>query len=437
VTRPRVLFISHDPVGAEMAGLGIRTFELARVLSDHADVTVAHGGRASGAVEGVPVLPFRPHHPVALRAPIAAADVVVAHPVWALLARWLRRSQARIVHDLYDPETLETLELFAARPLRTRRLHGHLTLDRLHDALATGHHFMCASEKQRDLWLGALLGQRRIDPGAYDRDPSLRSVIDVVPFGVPEEPPAAAPAGARGPRERFAAIGSDKELVLWNGGIWNWLDAPTAVAAVAELAHRRPRLRLLFMSGARRDAAAEAATERTRALAAELGVLDSVVLFHHGWVPYDDRALWLAQADCAIATSGDHLEARFAFRTRLLDCFWSGLPVVCSAGDALADRVARDDLGAVAPPGDVPALAAALERVLERGRPGYASALRRAANDHAWPLAARPLVRWVADQGAPPRPGMAPGAVRRTAGHRARAAVYLGGGRFLLERRQR
>jgi glycosyltransferase involved in cell wall biosynthesis len=434
VTRPRVLLISHDPVGAEMAGLGIRTFELARVVADHADVTVAHGGRTAGEFRGVRLLPFRPHDPVALRAPIAEADVVVAHPVWPLIARWLRRSRARIVHDLYDPETLETLELFAGRRIVARRLLGDLTLDRLDDALRTGHHFMCASEKQRDLWLGAMLGRRRIDPQLYDRDPSMRSVIDTVPFGVPAEPPPAAPAGARGPRELLAAIGPDAELVLWNGGIWNWLDAPAAVAAVAELARRRPQVRLLFMGGASR-AAADEATQRTRALAAELGVLDRVVLFHDGWVPYEERALWLAQADCAISTHTGHLEARFAFRTRMLDCFWSGLPIVCSAGDALADRVAGDDLGAVVQPGDRPALTAALERVLERGRAGYADGLRRAAADHAWPLAARPLVRWITEQGAPVLPGA--GAVPRTVGQRARAAAYLLGGRRVLDRRAR
>ena len=50
-------------------------------------------------------------------------------------------------------------------------------------ALASGDAFVCASERQRDLWLGALLALGRIDPDAYAADPSLRSLIDVVPFG--------------------------------------------------------------------------------------------------------------------------------------------------------------------------------------------------------------------------------------------------------------
>ena len=33
---------------------------------------------------------------------------------------------------------------------------------------------MCASDTQRDLWLGAMLALRLIGPELYDRDPSLR-----------------------------------------------------------------------------------------------------------------------------------------------------------------------------------------------------------------------------------------------------------------------
>jgi glycosyltransferase involved in cell wall biosynthesis len=407
-----------------MAGLGIRTFELARVVTAHADVTVAHGGDTEGDFEGVPTLPFRPHDPIALRAPLATADVVVTHPVWPLLARWLRRSGARIVHDLYDPEALETLELFAGS--RLRPLHLALALDRLHDALRTGHHFMCASETQRDLWLGALLAARAIAPARYDADPTLRSLVDLVPFGVPAERPR--PAPGTGPRGRL--VPPDAELVLWNGGIWRWLDAEGAIRAVARLAPQRPRLRLVFM-GRSSHPAARAAAERARAVAANLGMLGDRVIFHEEWVAYAERAEWLADADCAISAHVDHLESRFAFRTRILDCFWAGLPVACTAGDDLADQVERDGLGAVAPSGDTAALADALGVVLDRGRAAYADALARAAADATWPLAAEPLIRWVTDAG-PPAPRLQP--ARPTAAARARTGAYLFGGRRLLAR---
>ena len=144
--RPSVLFICADPVGERMAGLGIRCWELARVLSDRAVVTIAHGGSEEVARDGVRTIAFRPHAPGALRGEIAAADTIVAHPQWPLVNRWLRHSTARVVIDLYCPETLETLELLAEDDRASggpaslsRRQHTATTLDRLHAAPGGGH----------------------------------------------------------------------------------------------------------------------------------------------------------------------------------------------------------------------------------------------------------------------------------------------------------
>lgn len=431
--QPRVLFISADPVGREMAGLGIRYTELASVLAQHADVTVAHGGPPSGPLaSGVPTVAYPVHDPAALKPLIAAADTVVTHPQWPVVTGWLGKASARVIFDLYDPETFETLELFSSRPAVVRRLMGQLTLDRLHDALRTGHHFMCASEKQRDLWIGAMLALRMIDPSAYDNDPSLRSVIDKVPFGAPADPPA--PPAGRGPRQLFAQIDDDNPLVLWNGGLWSWLDPGTAIEAVAILSRRRPDVRLVFMGGSGQPAA-KAATERARSLASRLGVLDSVVLFNPDWVPYSERATWLAQADCALTAQTDHLETRYAFRTRLLDCFWAGLPPVCTEGDDLADLIARRGLGATFPPGDPERGAAALADVLDRGRGAVADGLARAAAEYSWREVSRPLVSWVLEPPGTRRAGDGRGVAPRTPGHVLRALAYAAGGRRLLDRR--
>ena len=423
--RPEVLFVCPDPVGARMAGLGIRYVELARALADHADVTVATGSPESTEVDGVRTVAYAVHAPHALRPLIARADAVIAPPQWPLVARWLRRCDARVIHDVYTPEALETAQLFASRPPALRRLMVSATLDRLHDAFASAHHLICASEKQRDLWIGALLASRRIAPARCDGDPGLREVIDTVPFGTPEQP--ARHSGGPGIRGELPQIGGEDEIVLWNGGIWRWLDAPTAIRAVALLAARRPGVRLVFMgAGASSQAASRRATEEAEAVARELGVLGDTVLVHRGWVPYDERVDWLLDADCALSTHADSLESRYAFRTRLLDCFWAGLPIVATAGDDLAALVVADGLGAVAAPGDVAGTAEAIERVLEDGRAPYADALARARDAHAWPVAARALMRWIADPAGVPAERLGPrAAARRTPAHRARAASYL------------
>jgi glycosyltransferase involved in cell wall biosynthesis len=434
--RPNVLFICADPVGDEMAGLGIRCWELARALSGAARVTIAHGGSEERERDGVRTVAFRPHAPAALRALIAQADTVVAHPQWPLVDRWLRRSRARVVIDLYCPETLETLELLGGSGGRAglvRRQHTATTIDRLHAALRTGHHFMCASEAQRDLWLGSMLALRLIAPALYDRDPDLREVIDLVPYGVPDRPPD--PSTGGGPREAIPALGADSEIVLWNGGIWKWLDAETAIRAIAALNERRPGARLVFMGTAAKHPAAAASTEAARRLAGELGLLGSVVHFHDSWVPYGERGAWLAQAACLLSTHAEHLETRFAYRTRLLDGLWAGVPIVCTAGDDLAERVEREGLGEVAAPGDWEWLSAGLEDVLDAGREAYAANLRAAAGAQTWPRVAAPLARWVSQPRQSSRPGDDREALRPPLAQRVREAAYLGGGRALLARR--
>src|SRR5205814_489039 len=95
---------------------------------------------------------------------------------------------------------------------------------------------------QRDLWLGFLAALGRIDEHQYARDPTLRSLVDVVPFGMPTEPPLSAGPVLKGVVE---GIGRDDRVLLWGGGIWDWLDPLTVIRAVAALP--RDDVRLFFL----------------------------------------------------------------------------------------------------------------------------------------------------------------------------------------------
>jgi glycosyltransferase involved in cell wall biosynthesis len=388
-----------------MAGVAIRTYELARSAQSVADVTLAARDSGSTALPDVEVVTYRQHKPTALREHIARADVIVARPQWPTVTQWLRHSGAKLIFDVYDPEPFEVLEFLANRS-RVRSLVQTLTIDRFSEAFRIGDHFMCASERQRDLWLGFMLAERAIRPSAYDRDQDLRHTIDTVPFGLPPTPPLATGAGAL--RAHFGLEAAD-EVLLWNGGIWNWLDAPVAIRAMAILIEHRPRARLVFM-GSSENGPAQRPTREAHAIADQLELTDKHVFFHDGWVPYKDRAAWLLDANCAVSTHREHLETRFAFRTRILDCLWSGLPIVCTGGDDLADRVDRDDLGATAGPADAEGLASACQLVLSRGRDAFGPQLAHAARQFEWPTVAAPLLQWIAE--APPAASRRPSSSR-------------------------
>src|SRR6202040_1427918 len=89
-----------------------------------------------------------------------------------------------------------------------------------------------------------------------------------------------------------------------------------------------------------------------RKLARELGVLGRNVFFKDGWVPFDERQNFLLEADIGVSAHRNTVETRLAFRTRVLDYIWAGLPMILTEGDYFADLVAREDVGRTVSPGD-------------------------------------------------------------------------------------
>jgi glycosyltransferase involved in cell wall biosynthesis len=413
--RASVLVLSSEPVEERMAGPAIRAVELARALAAAHDVTLAAPGTTAskeGSGESIlPGVPLRapiqdaspiPHGVTPLdagfsdyEALVAAArehDVVVAQELPPTLLNRLAGLPARLVLDLYNPIVVEVLEAVAARPERAQRRIQGLIGARALAQCAVADLVLCASERQRDLWLGGMALGGLIELDAYRRDPSLRSLIDVVPFGIPETP-LPQPSGAI--RARFPAIGADDRILLWAGGIWGWLDAATPIRAVAGL----ERAHLVVM-GVGRPGLAETGqavfAERARELARAEGLDGERVHFNEGWVPYAARGAWLAEADVGVSAHLDHLEARFSYRTRILDYLWAGLPVVTSSGDALGDLVAARGLGRAVAPGDAEGFAAACRALLDDAAEREAARARIAElrPELTWTEAARPLVDW-------------------------------------------
>lgn len=390
-----VLVVSSDHVGSSMAGPGIRYLWFARELARRGyDVTLVVPFPTDLAEPGFETVVDNPWHAGRMTRLARSRDAVVAQrlPVPTMLA--LARSATRAVYDLYAPLTIEHAAL--ARHSRGRSPAAGLDQLTLRVALESGDAFACASERQRDLWLGGLAALGRIEPDAYARDPSFRSLVAVVPVGIDPEPPV-----ARGPvlKGVVPGIGAGDTVALWGGGIWDWLDPLTVIRAVHRL--DRPELRLFVIGTRSPNAAVPPMAMETRALdlAGELGVLGSSVIVNEGWVPVAERGAFLLEADVGVSAHGDELEARFAVRARLLDCIWAGLPIVTSRGDALAEVVEERGLGRAVAPGDVDAYAEALADVLDRDRASFAPSFAAARPGFEWPEAIAPLAALL--EGAP------------------------------------
>lgn len=355
-----ILIVTSDSLAVRMAGPAIRAFEMAKALSSVANVKLASTVHSSLSHPNFEVF----HASLSrLREAVDWADVIVFQGHLLAMHPWLKDSKKVIVADIYDPMHLEQLEQGKDRSWDDRVSLGLDVVSVLNDQILRADFMVCASEKQRDFWMGQLAGMGRINPATYDQDASLRQLLDVVPFGLDATPPEQTRHAIKG---TVPGIGEHDKVILWGGGIYNWFDPLTLIRAVASLVERRPNVRLFFLGVTHPNP--NVPTMRmsldAQRLARELGLLGSVVFFNEGWVPYDDRANFILDADVGVSTHLDHLETAFSFRTRILDYLWASLPVVSTAGDTFADIIQSNQLGRVVPPGDIDALDAALESVL-------------------------------------------------------------------------
>jgi hypothetical protein len=390
----RVVVYTTETLGLKMAGPGIRAHRFAEALAAVGEVrlvsemgaTITHDDFLIARAGGDELLEH-----------IRWADVLIMQSSLLTYIPEVLDAGTIIIADLYDPFLLEQLQQGLYVQDEDQAATADFTVRTVNDMLRFSDYFICASEKQRDMWIGQLSAVGRLNPETYRDDPSLRTLIDIVPFGVDAVAPVLKQHGIRGVVE---GISETDKVVLWGGGIYDWFDPQTLVRAIAKLAETHDDVRLFFL--AKKHANPGIATmqivEDTVDLARELGVLEKSVFFNESWVAHADRADYFLDADVGVSTHLDHLETAFSFRTRLLDYIWAGLPIVNSAGDAFEQAIVERNLGRVVAPGDVDALATALEELLYNDE--VAADIRQNVRDYVpgltWPNATKPLVNFVA-----------------------------------------
>jgi len=394
----RVLVITGDPIGAKMAGPAIRAWHMAEALAKDNAVTLVTLAGTEAVSAPFEIVHVHPGDDRAMRKLESATDVIVFQGLAMALFDSLRKSDKIIVADIYDPMHLEQLEQGREQGAEQWKKQVSDATDVLNEQLARGDYFLCASERQRHFYLGQLAALGRVNPANYADDPDLTGLIDVVPFGLKESFP---PTTRRVLKDVLPGIGTDDKLLLWSGGLYNWFDPKTLIAAVAALSTRHDNVRLFFQGTKHPHPGVPemGIVAESRSLARDLGVLDTAVFFNASWVDYAERHNYLSEADAGVSTHFAHVETTFSFRTRILDYLWAGLPMVVTEGDHFAELIAAEELGIVVPAEDIGALTDALERVLFDD--AFISAARenikRVRASYEWGTVLEPLVKFVAD----------------------------------------
>ena len=397
----RILVVTGEPLSGRLAGPAIRAWEMSVALSTTHPVRLV----STTGVEGISHERFEIHYAPGeeLFAQTEWADVILFQGFLLEAAWWLVDSDKIIVADVYDPMHLEQLE--QAKDLGEdgrRAALSDVTLV-LNRQLARADYMLCASTKQRDFWIGQLAALGRVNALTMGPDQRYSSLVDVVPFGLQDDPPVQHKHGIRGV---IPGIGMDDKVVIWGGGVYNWFDPLTLVNAIDRLAKRHPDVRLYFMGLKHPNPGVPdmRIAWETQQLAERLGLVGRHVFFNSGWVPYSERSDHLLDADVGVSTHFDHVETEFSFRTRILDYLWTGLPIVATVGDSFGDILDSEGIGRGVPAEDVDALEKALEEMLYDEAAAAAARVNvaRYAEQYRWSRVLQPLMEFAA---APHRAG--------------------------------
>lgn len=394
-SRRKVLVLTADILSDRMAGPAIRAFNIADVLSADHEVRLVSTSQCTidAAAFSCGHIPTEKLYPA-----VDWADIVIFQGFVMHFAPWIADTDKIIVADIYDPMHLEQLEQVEDDDPATRLRVIESTTNVLNQQLRRADFFVCASEAQRKFWLGQLAGLGRVNPLNYERDMSLRSLLDICPFGLPASPPVRTRPAIK---DVTPGIGPDDKVIIWAGGVYNWFDPLTLVHAVRDVAQRHPNIRLFFlgMKHPNPDVPDMRMAYDARQLSDRLGLTGKNVFFNEGWVDYNDRQNYLLDADLGVSTHFEHVETTFAFRTRILDYLWTGLPIVATGGDTFGDLITSEQLGVVVPERDAAALSAAIERAVfdEEFAAQCRENIARVRQEFVWQRALAPLIDFCRD----------------------------------------
>lgn len=366
----KLLFIANDVIGDTTAGPGIRYIELGREMVKRGYAVTVLGKSPRFTTEQLFV--YAALTPFAVVKHIRQSDCVIVRgggPLTTLLVMLFGHGKD-IIADVYSFTQFEVPHTIP-RDRRAWFVNEVRKAFHAHKLRFYGRHvkkFWVANERQRDFLAGLLYAEKNFD-GARQ--------IAIVPFGCPAAAPVKRRPVLKGVVE---GIGREDFVLIWGGGVWDWLDPLTLVRAMALIRPVDPGIKLYFMGVQAPSGYIPEQAVRLIALSRDLGMLDKTVFIHRAWIPYHDRTEYLLEADAGVSLHPHSLETHYSFRTRILDYLYCGLPMVHTDGDVWADRIQQAGLGIVVPAGNERAVADAILRL--RRDPALAADMKISILDH-------------------------------------------------------
>ncbi|WP_029192310.1 glycosyltransferase family 4 protein [Paenibacillus harenae] len=257
-------------------------------------------------------------------------DVIITQGLTIFNYPIIKKTKKPLVIDLYDPFILENLEIRKDNVLGNTQYE--LDLHILKTQLFLGDYFICSNPRQLHYWAGSLSILGVINPTNYLNSPKLTDWIDLVPFGIPNTEPI---QNFHGIRNSSTNISKDDFVVVWGGGVWEWLDISIVIEAFAIIKNQDLRIKMYIMGGRNNN--------KLHQLIQKYEVQESVILGE--WIAYEKRQNYLIDADLGIIAHYNNWETEFSHRTRVLDYIWCNVPVISTGGDYITELIEKEGFG--------------------------------------------------------------------------------------------
>jgi len=389
MTRPSFLIVAYDLLGPLHAGPAVRTLGLAGELAKLGSVHIVYSGEEpSGISENVAFIPIEKFN--RSKATFDQYSAAIVPPLIAFTLPEILDSDIPLVVDLFDPVIWENLDLYGNRPKPEQEFQHERHLAALTASMLRGDYFLAAGERQQDLFTGALMLLNRINPLTYKPGEGPEQMVGLVPFGLPSTTPPS-PDMVKVPD----VYKNNSPIIVWGGGLWDWLRPELPVSAMPKILEIYPDARLVF-PGTRHPnphIPEPESLKRVKQLAKNLGIEKSLI--YGSWLPRDEYIGLLTVATCGVSAHNPGLETRYAVRTRFLDAFWTGLPMVVSGGDEYSALISQYGLGKVIDSNVPDEFADAIIDIIKKGRGSFSGNFDRIRINHTWEKTSRPLVEWL------------------------------------------
>jgi glycosyltransferase involved in cell wall biosynthesis len=283
-------------------------------------------------------------------------DLATAWKLW----RVMRRVRPDVVHTHKAKAGAigRVVALLAGVPVRVHTYHGHVF--RGYFGPAKTRVFLAVERALAHLTTRLVVpAPALVDELAGEYRIARVDRFTVVPLGFDLAPFARAEAH-RGELRARLGVADGVRLVGIVGRMVPVKDHATFIAAAALLAARRSDVHFVFIGGGELEAAVRADLDQ-RALTSRAHML--------GW----SRGLERIYADLDVVALSSRNEGT---PVALIEAMAAGVPVAATRVGGVADILAHGARGELAPPGDAPALSAAIERALSDASRARAARLR-------------------------------------------------------------